>query len=139
PADLICQIVYEICKQSFRYELLDLDEHLGRDARKDKEARKERMELLHSIFPSKSLRVWNRDFPQENGGLNAPSFNTALPYFKSFRKVLSMWEHFPKSLDQPLDATGCEHDIWKGMKECCLFYVQSYFDNTGRPPIVPHL
>ncbi|KAG1859392.1 hypothetical protein C8R48DRAFT_774730 [Suillus tomentosus] len=139
PADLVRQIVYEICEQSFRYELLDLDEHLGCDARKDKEVRKERMELLHSIFPSKSLRVWNRDFPQENDRLNAPSFDAALPYFESFCKVLSTWEHFPKSLDQPLDATGREHDIWKGMKECCLFYVQSYFDNTGRPPIVPHL
>ncbi|KAG1844543.1 hypothetical protein DFJ58DRAFT_844036 [Suillus subalutaceus] len=139
PADLARQIVYEICEQSFRYELLDLDEHLGRDARKDKEARKERMELLRSIFPSKSLKVWNRDLPQENDGLNAPSFDAALPYFESFRKVLSAWEHFPESLKQPFDATGREHNIWKGMKECCLFYVQSYFDNTGRPPVVPHL
>ncbi|KAG1840750.1 hypothetical protein F4604DRAFT_1690665 [Suillus subluteus] len=139
PADLARQIVYEICEQSFRYELLGLDEHLGREACKDKEARKERMDLLRSIFPSKSLKVWNRDLPKENDGLNAPSFDTALPYFESFRKVLSTWEHFPESLKQPLDATGHEHNIWKGMKECCLFYVQSYFDNTGRPPIVPHL
>ncbi|KAG1868541.1 hypothetical protein F4604DRAFT_1682189 [Suillus subluteus] len=139
PADLVCQIVYKICEQSFQYELLDLDEHLWHDARKDKEARKERMKLLHSIFLSKLLRVWNRDFSQENDRLNAPSFNAALPYFESFHKVLSTWEHFPKSLDQPLDATRHEHDIWKGMKECCLFYVQSYFDNTGRPPIVPYL
>jgi hypothetical protein len=139
PTDLARQIVYEICEQSFRYELLDLDEHLGREARKDKEARKERMELLRSIFPSKSLKVWNRDLPQENDGLNAPSFAAALPYFESFHKVLSTWEHFPESLKQPFDATGREHNIWMGMKECCLFYVQSYFDNTGRPPIVPHL
>ncbi|KAG1781379.1 hypothetical protein EV702DRAFT_962911, partial [Suillus placidus] len=139
PADLARQIVYEICEQSFRYELLDLDEHLGCDARKDKEARKERMELLHSIFPSKSLKVWDRDLPQQNDGLNAPSFDAALPYFESFRKVLSAWEHFPESLKQPFDATRHEHNIWKGMKECCLFYVQSYFDNTGRPPVVPHL
>ncbi|KAG2742858.1 hypothetical protein P692DRAFT_20879924 [Suillus brevipes Sb2] len=139
PADLVRQIMYEICEQGFRYELLDLDEHLGRDARKDKEARKERMELLRSIFPSKSLRVWNKDFPQENDGLNAPSFDAALPYFESFRKVLSTWERFPESLKQPLNHTGREHDLWKGMKECCVFYVQSYFDNTGRPPIVPHL
>ncbi|KAG1836059.1 hypothetical protein DFJ58DRAFT_735271 [Suillus subalutaceus] len=130
PADLARQIVYEICEQSFRYELLDLDEHLGRDARKDKEARKERMELLRSIF----LEV-----VEKNDGLNAPSFDAALPYFESFRKVLSAWEHFPESLKQPFDATGREHNIWKGMKECCLFYVQSYFDNTGRPPVVPHL
>jgi hypothetical protein len=27
PADLVCQIMYEICEQGFRYELLDLDEH----------------------------------------------------------------------------------------------------------------
>ncbi|KAG1846463.1 hypothetical protein F4604DRAFT_1595019 [Suillus subluteus] len=139
PADLARQIVYEICEQSFRYELLDLDEHLGCDAHKDKEARKERAELLRSIFPSKLLKVWNRDLPQQNDGLNAPSFDAALPYFESFRKVLSAWEHFPESLKQPFDATGREHDIWKGMKECCLFYVQSYFDNTGRPPIIPHL
>ncbi|KAG1863190.1 hypothetical protein DFJ58DRAFT_656589, partial [Suillus subalutaceus] len=139
PADLARQIMYKICKQSFRYELLGLDEHLGREACKDKEARKERMDLLRSIFPSKSLKVWNRDLPKENNGLNAPSFDAALPYFESFHKVLSTWEHFPESLKQPLDTTGHEHDIWNGMKECCLFYVQSYFNNTGRPPIVPHL
>ncbi|KAG2079724.1 uncharacterized protein F5147DRAFT_784807 [Suillus discolor] len=139
PADLVRQITYEICEQSFRYELLDLDEHLGRDAHKDKEARKEQIELIHSIFLSKSLRVWNRDLPEENDGLNVSSFDAALPYFESFCKVLSTWEHFPESLKQPLDATRCEHNMWKGMKECCCFYVQSYFDNTGRPPIVPHL
>ncbi|KAG1770140.1 hypothetical protein EV702DRAFT_1202555 [Suillus placidus] len=105
PADLVRQISDEICEQSFRYELLNLDEHLGRDARKDKEVRKERMELLHSIFPSKLLRVWNKDFPQENDGLNVPSFDAALPYFESFHKVLSTWEHFPESLKQPLNDT----------------------------------
>ncbi|KAG1895950.1 uncharacterized protein F5891DRAFT_983807 [Suillus fuscotomentosus] len=92
--------------RSFQYELLDLDEHLGRNAHKDKEARKERMELLCSIFPSKSLRVWNKDFPQENNGLNAPSFDAALPYFESFHKVLLTWECFPESLKQPLNHTG---------------------------------
>jgi hypothetical protein len=112
---------------------------LGCDARKDKEARKERMELLHSIVLSKLLRVWNKDFPQENDGLNVPSFDAALLYFESFRKVLSTWERFPESLKQPLNQTGREHNLWKGMKECCVFYIQSYFDNTGRPHIVPHL
>jgi hypothetical protein len=97
------------------------------------------MELLHSIFPSKSLKVWNRDLPQENNGLNTPSFNAALLYLKSFCKVLSAWEDFPKSLKQPFDATRCEHNIWKEMKECCLFFIQSYFNNTGHPPVIPHL
>ncbi|KAG1842052.1 hypothetical protein DFJ58DRAFT_732244 [Suillus subalutaceus] len=55
-------IIYEICKQSFRYDLLELDEHLAGHMRLDREAKKRRMELLRGIFPQHALSMWDKDF-----------------------------------------------------------------------------
>ncbi|KAG2119473.1 uncharacterized protein F5147DRAFT_766964 [Suillus discolor] len=51
PHHLVQQIIYEICEQSFQYDLLELDEHLASHMQLDREAKKRRMELLHGIFP----------------------------------------------------------------------------------------
>ncbi|KAG1847704.1 hypothetical protein F4604DRAFT_1935748 [Suillus subluteus] len=117
PHRLIQQIIYEICEQSFRYDLLELDKHLAGHMRLDWEAKKHRMELLRGIFPQ----------------------HDALPYFKNFRQVLITWDGAPQDLKQPFTESMPEGEKWQCMKQCALFYVQSFYDNTGRPPVVPHI
>ncbi|KAG1877496.1 hypothetical protein F4604DRAFT_1924138 [Suillus subluteus] len=139
PHHLIQQIIYEICEQSFRYDLLELDEHLAGHMRLDREAKKRRMELLHGIFPQHALTMWDKDFSTRNDGLNAESFHDALPYFENFRQVLIAWDGAPQDLKQPFTESMPKGEKWQHMKQCALFYVQSFYDNTGRPPVVPHI
>ncbi|KAG1883465.1 hypothetical protein F4604DRAFT_1983247 [Suillus subluteus] len=139
PHHLVQQIIYEICEQSFRYDLLELDEHLAGHMRLDQEAKKRRMELLHGIFPQHALTMWDKDFSTRNDGLNAESFHDALPYFENFRQVLIAWDGAPQDLKQPFTESMPEGEKWQRMKQCALFYVQSFYNNTGRPPVVPHI
>ncbi|KAG2134060.1 uncharacterized protein EDB93DRAFT_1254669 [Suillus bovinus] len=117
PHRLIQQIIYEICEQSFRYDLLELDEHLAGHMWLDREAKKCRMELLCGIFPQ----------------------HDALPYFENFRQVLIAWDGAPQDLKQPFTELMPEGEKWQCMKQCALFYVQSFYDNTGHPPMVSHI
>ncbi|KAG1784801.1 uncharacterized protein HD556DRAFT_1461353 [Suillus plorans] len=139
PHRLVQEIIYEICEQSFRYDLLELDERLARHMRRDREARKCRMDLLRGIFPQHSLTMWDKDFSTRNDGLNAESFQDALAFFEKFRQVLIAWEGAPQDLKQPFTESMPEGEKWQRMKQCALFYVQSFYDNTGRPPVVPHM
>ncbi|KAG2752741.1 hypothetical protein P692DRAFT_20871069 [Suillus brevipes Sb2] len=139
PHCLIQQIIYEICEQSFRYDLLELDEHLAGHMQLDREAKKHHMELLRGIFPQHALSMWDKDFSTWNDGLNAESFQDALPYFENFRQVLIAWDGAPQDLKQPFTESMPEEEKWQRMKQCALFYVQSFYDNTGRPPVVPNI
>ncbi|KAG1859544.1 hypothetical protein DFJ58DRAFT_726266 [Suillus subalutaceus] len=127
------------CKQSFRYDLLELDEHLAGHMWLDQEAKKHRMELLRGIFPQHALTMWDKDFSTRNDGLNAESFHDALPYFENFCQVLITWDGAPQDLKQPFTKSMPEGEKWQCIKQCALFYVQSFYNNTGHPPMVPHI
>jgi hypothetical protein len=85
------------------------------------------------------LSMWDKDFSTWNDGLNAESFQDALPYFENFRQVLIAWDGAPQDLKQPFTESMPEGEKWQRMKQCALFYVQSFYDNTGRPPVVPNI
>ncbi|KAG1836437.1 hypothetical protein DFJ58DRAFT_734966 [Suillus subalutaceus] len=91
------------------------------------------------FFPQHALSMWDKDFSTRNDGLNAESFQDALPYFENFRQVLIAWDGAPQDLKQPFTESMPEGEKWQRMKQCALFYVQSFYDNTGRPPVVPHI
>jgi hypothetical protein len=97
------------------------------------------MELLCGIFPQHALSMWDKDFLTQNDGLNAESFQDALPYFKNFHQVLITWDGAPQDLKQPFTESMPEGEKWQCMKQCALFYVQSFYNNTGHPPMVPHI
>ncbi|KAG1816426.1 uncharacterized protein BJ212DRAFT_1299700 [Suillus subaureus] len=108
---LIQEIIYEICEQSFRYDLLELDECLARHMQWDQEH---------------SLTMWDKDFLTQNDGLNAESFQDALAFFEKFHQVLIAWEGAPQDLKQPFTKLMPKGEKWQCMKQCC-------------PPVVPHM
>ncbi|KIK71992.1 hypothetical protein PAXRUDRAFT_105422, partial [Paxillus rubicundulus Ve08.2h10] len=137
PAHLMRCILWEIYELGFRYELLDLDRAMVTGLWI--EAPAERTELLYSNFPGESgLVMWQEDMPTtEQGMWAAPA--TAYPFLESWRKLLSAWPEAPSHLRSPIVQESFSPVVQSDILcSACMFYVQTFFDLFGRPPIVPH-
>ncbi|KIJ07374.1 hypothetical protein PAXINDRAFT_19429 [Paxillus involutus ATCC 200175] len=137
PAHLIRCILWEIYELGFRYELLDLDRAMVPGLWT--EAPAERTELLYSIFPGESgLVMWQEDMPTTEQGMWA-SPATAYPFLESWRKLLSAWPEAPSRLCSPIVQESFSSVVQSEiLSSACMFYVQTFFDLFGRPPIVTH-
>ncbi|KIJ08168.1 hypothetical protein PAXINDRAFT_18677 [Paxillus involutus ATCC 200175] len=137
PAHLIRCILWEIYELGFRYELLDLDRAMVPGLWT--EAPTERTELLYSIFPGESgLVMWQEDMPTTEQGMWA-SPATAYPFLESWRKLLSAWPEAPSRLCSPIVQESFSSVVQSEiLSSACMFYVQTFFDLFGRPPIVTH-
>ena len=77
-------------------------------------------------------------FPTKNQGLVSLEPHEKLHYVEKFRALLSLWPGFPSDLDS-LTSLASPARVWAVEKQLARFYMQAFFDNFGRPPVVPHL
>ena len=77
-------------------------------------------------------------FPMDNRGLTSLEPQEKRDYVERFRVLLSSWPGFPSDLGS-LMPSATSSRVWTVEKKLANFYTQSFFDNFGRPPIVPHL
>lgn len=138
PALLVQKITWELFELGFRYELRDLDRYLARGCWDNDAVGRE--QLLHGIFPGEAgLVMWSESFPLENYGLWNNTFMGSLPYLENFRRLLCDWDDVPPCLTTPLTPDNyTDTKSWEVRHAATMFYVQTFFDHFGRPPIVPH-
>ncbi|KAH7902954.1 hypothetical protein BJ138DRAFT_1021329 [Hygrophoropsis aurantiaca] len=132
PTRLMRQILWELYELNFRFELLALDHIMAHQQWEDTPV--ERRELLHSIFPGEEgLVMWSGPVPSEETGLFCGSFTQTAPF------LLSTWDGAPARLRDPVEPKDDRNNtFWALMEGAALFYVQTFFDHFGRPPVVPH-
>ena len=77
-------------------------------------------------------------FPTQNPRLVSLEPQEKRAYVEKFCALLSSWPGFPSGLDSltPSATSAC---VWAVEKQLARFYTQTFFDNFGRLPIVPHL
>jgi hypothetical protein len=139
PSALLAQkVTWELFELGFRYELRDLDRHLAQREWKDDPAGRE--QLLHGVFPGDAgLVMWSEPFPSEHYGLWDNTLKGCLPYVENFRRLLCDWDGVPPLLMTPLTSDNfTDTKSWEVKRVATAFYVQTFFDHFGRPPIVPH-
>ncbi|KAG1725967.1 hypothetical protein EDB19DRAFT_1914818 [Suillus lakei] len=138
PSLLVQKITWELFELGFRYELRDLDRYLARGCWNNDAVGRE--QLLHSIFPGEAgLVMWSELFLSENYGLWNNTLVGCLPYLESFRSLLCAWDDVPPCLLTPLTADNfTDTYCWEVRHVAATFYVQTFFNHFGRPPIVPH-
>ncbi|KAG1738079.1 uncharacterized protein EDB91DRAFT_1054753 [Suillus paluster] len=140
PPQLLAQkITWELFELGFRYELRDLNRHLAKGRWAEDLVGRE--QLLHAIFPGEAgLVMWSEPFPTDNYGMWNNTLIGVLPYLESFRQLLCSWDDVPPLLTSPLiQENFTDTKWWEVACTATAFYVQTFFDHFGRPPVVPHL
>ncbi|KAG8221167.1 hypothetical protein J3R82DRAFT_2723, partial [Butyriboletus roseoflavus] len=130
-------ILWEIYELSFHYELLALDHAMV--LRLWIEAPKERIKLLHSIFPEESgLVMWEESMLTMEQGMWA-LLDIAYPFLESWWKLLLSWPQAPSHLQSPIMQESFTSVVQFDMlMSACMFYTQTFFNAFVRPPVVLH-
>lgn len=143
PTRLIRAILWEMYEVGFRYELCALDKvmvpHLWANHRT------ERLSLLYCVFPgSAGLVMWMEPLPKKSGDLGlTDSFPANAQLLRSFCLLLAAWPDahpsfsaFATAVSDP--KVGKDVETYEVMSRVSLFYVQTFFEHFGRPPLLPH-
>ncbi|KAI6146798.1 hypothetical protein BKA82DRAFT_3959423, partial [Pisolithus tinctorius] len=129
------KILWDLYEHNFRFELVALDRLLVPALWSNVES--ERLDQVRQIFPGDSeLTMFAEPFPVKDQGLASLEPQTKLEYVERFRMLLASWPGFPPDLGTSLPSSASPARVWAVEKRLALFYVQSFFDNFGRLPIV---
>ncbi|KAI6015534.1 hypothetical protein BKA83DRAFT_4498812 [Pisolithus microcarpus] len=130
------KILWDLYKHNFRFELVTLDRMLVPNLWSSQQL--DRLDQVRQIFPGDSeLTMYDEPFPRKNEGLGSHEPQTKLEFVERLRALVASWPGFPLDLGQPLLPSASVTRVWAVEKKVALFYVQSFFDYFGRPPIVP--
>ncbi|RDX41580.1 hypothetical protein OH76DRAFT_1364402, partial [Lentinus brumalis] len=137
-AKLRSKIIWEMFDLGFRYELLALD-RLFVPSRKDPHGEKKRVDMLAAVFPGHHLYSIP-ELPDEGAGLSARVPHRRVPSLEAFRRVVSRWPSCPASIHEspPFAITMSHEEILTREKVLVKYYVDTFFAQSGRAPIVPH-
>ena len=144
PLQFMRSLLWELYELNFRYELYALDRfivlHLWTTS---DEAQTSCQTLIYSIFPGESgLVMWSEPLPQDvcELGFGASDMATALPFFNSFRELLSAWPGVPDHLQFPAELDGKGNMAAFDLVFLAIqFYVQTAFDFLGQQPSLPQI
>ena len=138
PDALYPQIVWELHELGFRQELLALDRLLV-PARPGEGNEDRREDMLGRIFPDRSL-YGVKELPSRNSaGLGALVPHARAPFLEAFRAVLSRWPKRPACiyLAVPITTNLTSEEIVRREGELARFYITTFYETSGRAPIVP--
>ncbi|KIK12214.1 hypothetical protein PISMIDRAFT_79878, partial [Pisolithus microcarpus 441] len=126
-------VLWDLYEHNFRFEFVALACVLMPDMTLDQES-----EWLDCVFHGDlELTMCAEPFPSENQGLASSDPKLKLEYVEKLQVLLSPWPGFPSDLMEPLPPLASLACVWAVEKKLALFYVQSFFDNFGCPPILP--
>jgi len=103
--------------------------------------RTERLSFLHALFPgSAGLVLWSEALPTRAGDLGlTDSFPDNEHVLGSFCLLLSTWPNAHPSFSSIHLTEGPKHvQAYEVMSQACHFYIQTFYDHFGRPPLLPH-
>ncbi|KAI6029178.1 hypothetical protein BKA83DRAFT_4489143 [Pisolithus microcarpus] len=132
------KILWDLYEHNFRFELVALGRVLMPGLSSNREP--EWLDLVRQLFPGDSeLTMCAEPFPTQNQGLGSSDPRSRCEFVEIFRKLLASWPGFPSDLVVPLLPSAPLTHVWAVERRLAIFYVQSFFDNFGRPPILPCL
>lgn len=136
PPTRICQeIAWELCELGFRVELDELDHAL---IPRTDDRGLERAELIDQVSPG--CRHWYfRAFPQNSTGLTSYELHDRIPCLEALRRLMLDWPNVPHDLKESpsLDLTTSPDTVTTVERAIASFYVQSFFDVSGRAAVIP--
>jgi hypothetical protein len=126
------EILWELAKLSFRFELLVLNARVTTSTSDDCQ------EFISTCFPdgaSASLLV--ADLGTPNHGLRNPYWEPRFIYLHALKKVMTTWkgEVPPIILAKKMKWTEREIEDLEG--EITHFYMKTFYDHFGQAPITP--
>lgn len=136
-------IIWEMHDLGFRYELLALD-HLLVPHREGGAFEEERDDLLGQVFPARTLYSVPVLPDQDASMYELGMYVRDIPHhhvysLEAFRQVLLHWPRCPPSLHRsPISIDMTAEQIVALETEMIKFYVNIFFEQSGRAPIVPH-
>ncbi|KAI6016832.1 hypothetical protein BKA83DRAFT_4497344 [Pisolithus microcarpus] len=132
------KILWDLYKHNFQFELVALGRVLMPGSSSNREP--EWLDLVRQLFPGDSeLTMCAEPFLTQNQGLGSSDPRSRCEFVEIFRKLLASWPGFPSDLVAPLLPSTPLTRVWAVERRLAIFYVQSFFDNFGRPPILPRL
>ena len=146
--DVLAEIRWHVHEQSFRFELLVLDQVLcpslwragEGDSEEVRSARKERELAIRRVFPAVGSlhdNVFVKEIPNADGGVASRRWPGRAPYFLAFRDVVVAWPDCPETIRNTSFNSGSDFDMMVLeeiiLKEYCSRFLQQF----GRPPIPP--
>ncbi|KAI0652683.1 hypothetical protein C8Q79DRAFT_997655 [Trametes meyenii] len=137
-ARLCPAIIWEICEMGFRHELLALDRVLVPHYA-DSRAECEREELIGRVFVDRTAFCVVKLPEEANVGLAARLPHSRVPYLEAFRKVVVRWPRCPPSIvcALPIAINMTADEIEERERELATYYVATFYEESGRAPIVP--
>ena len=93
--------------------------------------------VLHVFAGGAGTVLGSEPFPNRNQGLGALCVEDRSPFIENFRVLLSLWPNAPSALQKPLEVSDINTRVLAVERCTTLFYVQSFYDTHGRPPIIP--
>lgn len=136
------EIAWELGEMNFRADLLEIDEHLLRDALGPpmSAARLQQRNILAEIAQD-GHPVIPRMPPRRDAGLWATNISDRARGLEGFRKFLVRWPHTPAWLAQTptLAADTPEEQLLEFERQATRYYCCLFFHQFGRPPAVPRI
>ena len=132
----IRQVLWDLAEHNFRFELLSLDKRMASEAWTADSANREEM-VLRVFDGGAGFVLGSEPFPDRNRGLGALQVEDRSLFVDNFRALLSSWPDAPSALQNPLGMSPINTHIFSVERCATLFYVQTFYDTHGRPPIIP--
>ncbi|KAI0648135.1 hypothetical protein C8Q79DRAFT_555655 [Trametes meyenii] len=131
-------IVWEVCELGFRHELLALDRLLVPN-RLNPDAEFQRDELIGRVFAGHDAYCVAKLPEDTNVGLAARLPHSRVPYLEAFRRVLARWPRCPPFIFSapPIAYNMRADDIEERERGLVAYYVRTFYEESGRAPIVP--
>ncbi|KAF8834397.1 hypothetical protein BDN67DRAFT_1016547 [Paxillus ammoniavirescens] len=140
PLEVAQPILWELSELSFRFELLALNKNLVPQVWQD--APLEREDLHNRIFGWVVTSVaLDAPLSTQNVGLSHNDMRHAsfLTSVNNFHLLMSAWPTMPSFLLELLEAAMSDGNLRVRVLKVCRFYVNTFVQRTGRPPVLPCL
>jgi hypothetical protein len=129
------EILWELAELNFRFELLALDaRRTGRPPSPD------RQQLITSCFPGGKGGVGSllvADLGAANHGLASDNWEEKALYLMALKKIMATWQGTPPPIIQVTKYAWSRREIEDLEVAIATFYVQTFYSNFRRAPVVP--
>ena len=131
-------ILWELSELAFRHELIAMDRLLV-PYRTEPWREVEREDLISRIFPDRSAHA-PPYLPNEAKGLVDPLPHRRVGSLQALQHVFVRWPRCPSSaIAERVVHNMREEEILAIEKELVSFYVNTFFEQSGRAPMIPHI
>ncbi|KAI6094970.1 hypothetical protein EDD16DRAFT_1707913 [Pisolithus croceorrhizus] len=132
------KVLWDLYEHNFWFEVVALGHALMPSLSSNWEP--EWLDCVHQLLPGDSeLTMCTEPFLSQNQGLGSSDPRSKCKFMETFWKLLTSWPWFPVDLVEPLLPSTLVMHVWAVERKLAIFYVQSFFDNFGCPPILPCL